>query len=151
MSLEIVLHFNQFKDYRVATFKKGRRKTFDLAVLSAVAVLRHDGQQVTDFTALMGGSLDSSGKSMEKLNIPSEFINLVKSNKLPVKWTPEMGKALHLAVEGDYKRIMAEYFFKEFLTFRVPEEGKRISKSPKRSFLSYDADIAQVTYLQLSV
>ena len=34
----------------------GRRKTFDLAVLGAVAVLKHDSGVVQELTALLGGS-----------------------------------------------------------------------------------------------
>ena len=60
--------------YKVATFKKGRRKTFDLAILNVVAVMKHDGFHVQDFTALIGGSCGKSGESMEKLVVPTEFL-----------------------------------------------------------------------------
>ena len=131
----------------MATFKKGRRKTFDLGVLNMVAVMKHDGFHVQEFTALVGGSSGKNGESMETLNVPAELLALVKLGaELPIKWTTEMADALKESVQDDYKRIMAEHFFKSFLTSEIQETQEKSVKSFQRTFQCHDATGDQVLY-----
>ena len=100
----------------MAAFKKGRRKTFDLAILSAVAVMKYDGCQVKDFHALIGGSSGKTGESMETLVSPTQLQALVKRGaKLPIEWDAEMTESLQASMPHNYKRVMAEHFLKSFL------------------------------------
>ena len=123
----------------MATFKKGRRKTFDLAILNVVAVMKHDGFHVQDFTALIGGSCGKSGESMEKLAVPTEFLSLIKpGDELPIKWTAEMADALTFSEEDNYKRIMTEYFFKSFLAHETQETETKTMKTLQRTFQCYN-------------
>ena len=60
-------------------------------------------------------TLGKAGESMERLDVPTKFLTLVKpGTKLPLEWSEEMSESLRESVEGDYKRIMAEHFTKEF-------------------------------------
>ena len=65
-----------------------------------VAVMKHDGFHVQEFNALMGGSSNKNGESMEMLQVPSELLTLVKpGSELPMKWTNEMSDALKISVQ----------------------------------------------------
>ena len=79
---------------------------------------------------------------MERLDVPTKFLTLVEpGTKLPLEWSEEMSESLRESVEGDYKRIMAEHFFKMFLTnFEIqPIPSIENEKKIKRTFHRHDA------------
>ena len=131
----------------MAAFKKGRRKTFDLAILSAVAVMKYDGCHVQDFHALIGGSSGKTGESMETLVVPTEFQALVKPGaKLPIQWNAEMTESLKASLPDNYKRVMAEHFFKSFLRDEIQEPVSKAATALQRKFQVHHTSLDQVKF-----
>ena len=134
----------------MATFKKGRRKTFDLATLSMVAVMKHDGINVLDISALMGGSSGKTGDSMQSLVVPTKFLALIApGTALPIKWTVEMTEELKDSVPDNYKNIMAEHFFKSFLVSKSHESETRTVRALQRKFQYHDLIVEKVKFCAL--
>ena len=131
----------------MAAFKKGRRKTFDLAILNIIAVMKYDGCNIKYFHALMGGSSGKSGESMETLVVPTEFQTLVKpGTKLPIEWNAELTESLKASVPDNYKRVMAQHFLKSFLTDEIHDPLSKTVNVLQRKFQLHNTSLEQVKF-----